>query len=174
MAASNGLVRRSIVFIPRPPDLPTFAATQLDDDTLLVFAKIELENPLRCWRVKITNSALSSAPVPLTGAADCVQPGFQAVRLGSTVCLVGGYRPTTHCREHLDVFVCKQRGSLLHVDRLVCSGARIPSPRTYDHSILFLHSHTRVGSSVQAYGVAWLGRSHTAGVWRMCRCAWCC
>lgn len=128
--ASNGLIRRSIVFIPRPPDLPTFAATLYNSTTLLIFAKLELENPIRCWRVCLQATTLSSQPLALTGAADRVNPGFQAVRVGSTVLLLGGYSPTTRCSEPLDVYVCKMHGDSLHVERAVCGGPRIPSPRT--------------------------------------------
>lgn len=138
MASPNGgglLVRRSIVFIPKPPDLPTFTATTLDETTLLIFAKLELENPIRCWRIHVADGrTISSQPLTLTGAADRVNPGFQATRLGPSVVLLGGYTDSTRCTAHLDVFVCKQRGAAsLHIERVTCSGPRIPTPRTYVH-----------------------------------------
>ena len=170
--STGGLVRRSIVFIPHPPDLPTFSATHLNDTTLLVFAKAELENPIQCWRITLTDGTLSSAPLQLTGCTDRVQPGFQAIRAGSNVVLLGGYSPNTSCTDHLDVFICKQRGTSLHVERLSCSGARIPSPRTYAMLLPSPPAQQQPHSPCipQAHDVAVLGCAHRAGLWRLCHC----
>ncbi len=134
-----------MVFIPRPPPLPTFTTCALDAQTLLIFAKLDPEHPIRCWRVVAhADETVTSTPIMLTGCTTKLLPGFQAACMmhSATVVLLGGYNARTTSSQNLDVFVCRDvtpTVTQMQIVQLDCRG-QSPSPRRYVVGYLWLCS----------------------------------